>query len=572
MNARKPIRMSTAVFLCSRRLPNTSGRLAVRRVPARLRCLLVFVAVVACALAGASDLGAAVPRRPPRLGQPAPRPPAGPTPAEPVEPAEAEPVEPAEPTEPAEAEAAPTTAPARRFSPEGEPLTTLVFTGTPKLDLVLLKIKSDTGATITPMGTARGQTIPGPMLKDVTVEEALKWIAAQKDWVYYKDGPNEYVLCDRATFETTKLKTQVVQRIIRPQNIAAADAQKAVERMITQNVGSITSDDRTNQVIVTDLLPVVEAIERTIRLLDQKVFLRVFSIKHADPQDVIKILEEYKSPPGRLELVPKMRQIIAEDTYENIQRMEVMVDILDRGPEMRVYDLNNIDVEAQRLTELETYLSEEIITEGAYLKFDPQNGVMILIDLPTVHEKVQKILDAVDRPARQVYIQAEIVMTSFKHSFELGIDYTFADDLLVQAPTVSTGGGTPTVPGGTTTGQGTYPGGTGTGLVPLQPAQDTTTQLGFTDVAAAAKAIHERYPVFTGGSTGIALDYLSRHARISFNAVMSDTETRVLAQPRLLVKNRQLATIDDGGTIAYATTAYYGGGYGGYGGYGAYGP
>jgi len=96
MNARKPIRMSTAVFLCSRRLPNTSGRLAVRRVPARLRCLLVFVAVVACALAGASDLGAAVPRRPPRLGQPAPRPPAGPTPAgaEPVEPAEVEPVEP----------------------------------------------------------------------------------------------------------------------------------------------------------------------------------------------------------------------------------------------------------------------------------------------------------------------------------------------------------------------------------------------------------------------------------------------------------------------------------------------
>jgi len=70
MNARKPIRMSTAVFLCSRRLPNTSGRLAVRRVPARLRCLLVFVAVVACALAGASDLGAAVPPRPNRSNRP----------------------------------------------------------------------------------------------------------------------------------------------------------------------------------------------------------------------------------------------------------------------------------------------------------------------------------------------------------------------------------------------------------------------------------------------------------------------------------------------------------------------
>ncbi|MBM3335409.1 hypothetical protein FJY63_12175, partial [Candidatus Sumerlaeota bacterium] len=53
--------------------------------------------------------------------------------------------------------------------------------------------------------------------------------------------------------------------------------------------------------------------------------------------------------------------------------------------------------------------------------------------------------------------------------------------------------------------------------------------------------------------------------------------TRVLAQPRILVKNREIGAFTDGGTMSYATTTYYGGGYGGYGqynqgGYGGYVP
>ena len=443
--------------------------------------------------------------------------------------------------------------PARRFSPEGEPLTNLVFPpGTQQnIDLVLSKIKADTGIVVTPMGGARGQPVPAPFLKDATVENALKWIGAQKDWVWAKEGAG-YIIADRPYYEKNYLSKTVVQRVIVPQNITAADAAKAVERMKSP-VGDIQADPRTNQVIVTDLLPIVEAIERTIRLLDQKVFLRVFTLKHADPKNVLDLLQPYKSAPGRLELVPRMRQIIAEDTYENIQRMEVMVDLLDRGPEMRIYDLNNIDFEGKSVTDLQDYLDKEIITEGAYLKFDPQNGVMILIDLPRVHEKVQKILDAVDKPARQIYIQAEIVETNFDHTFKIGTDMTFADDLLVQVATSSGNTGSTAIPTGT--------GGT------AEAAQ--ASGVSFTDIAGIAHPLTEGNPAVNLGASGVALDYLSRHARVKFSAVMTDNETRVLAQPRVLVKNRQSADITDGGTISYPTTTYYGGGYGGgYGGAG----
>jgi len=467
-------------------------------------------------------------------------------------------------TSESEAAAAPAV---RRFSTDGKPLLNLVFApGTqPSIDLVLAQIKAQTGITVTPMGAARGQPVPAPLLKDTTIEDALKWICAQKDWVWAKEGPN-YIISDRPYYEKNVLSKTVVQRVIVPRNIPAADAAKAVERMKSP-VGDIQFDARTNQVFVTDILPIVEAIERTIKLLDQKVFLRVFTLKHADPKTVLDFLQPYKSPPGRLELIPKMRQIIAEDTYENIQRMEVMVDLLDRGPEMRIYDLNNIDFEGKSIQDIQDYLDKEILTEGAYLKFDPQNGVMILIDLPSVHEKVQKILEAVDKPARQVYIQAEVVETNFDHTFKIGTDFTWADDLLVQAPTtLATGTGA--------TGAGTVTG-TGTGQgVPTQQAGATpqgtaatgggtsNLSLGFTDLAAAAQALHERYPVVTAGSSGIALDYLSRHARLAFSAVMTDNETRLLAQPRVLVKNRQPADITDGGSISYPTTTYYGGGYG----------
>jgi type II secretory pathway component GspD/PulD (secretin) len=430
------------------------------------------------------------------------------------------------------------------------------------IDQVLLKIKSDTGITVTPAGAARGQPIPAPLLKDATVEDVLNWIKAQKDWVWYKErATGNYIICDRQYYEKNVLTQNVVQLVIHTENIPAADAQKAVERMITPNVGSITSDPRTNNVFVTDLLPVAEAIERTIKMLDKRVFLRVFTLKHADPKTVLDIIQDYKSAPGRLDLVPKMRQIIAEDTYENIQRMEVMVDILDRGPEMRIYDLNNLDFEGKSVDDIKDYLDKEVITENAYLKFDKQNGVMILIDLPSVHEKVQKILAAVDRPARQIYIQAEIVETNFSHSFTIGTKYEFAHNIFVPEPTAATPA-TPATPNPIASPPpvtGTQP-----AVPPNTPSAPKPT-LDFMNVAEAmAKQAHESFPHFTLGGSGLTLDLLSRQARINFKAVMEDSETKVLAQPRILVKNRESADITDGGTISYATTSYYGGG--GYGG------
>jgi hypothetical protein len=208
---------------------------------------------------------------------------------------------------------------------------------------------------------------------------------------------------------------------------------------------------------------------------------------------------------------------------------------------MRIYDLNNVDFAGESVQQLEEYLTEDIITEGAYLRFDPQNGVMILIDLPTVHEKVKKILEAVDRPARQVYVQAEIVLTSLQHSFSFGSDWQVADDRLVYESIQGGSGGN-----GGTDGDGDTNG------------EAIISRLGFDDVAAS---LNEAYPVVSGGPAGITLDYLSRHARFTFNAVMEDTETNLLAQPRLLVKNQQVADFTAGGTISYATTTYYGGGY-----------
>jgi type II secretory pathway component GspD/PulD (secretin) len=464
---------------------------------------------------------------------------------------------------------------ARKFNAEGEPLTTLVFSGNQKIDLILLKIKKDTGETVQAVGKAQGATIPGPLLTDVTVKEALEYLAGvQPDWVWWYDATSGiYKVGDRQTYEEEVLKQQVVQRIIRPQNIPAAEARAAVEQMITPNIGNITHDERTNQVIVTDLLPVVEAIERTIRLLDQKVFTRVFEIKNADPDLVMQFLEEYKSPPGKLVLQPRMRQIIAVDTFENIQRMEVIVSILDRGPELRVYDLNNIDFEGQRLADLEALLTEEIITEGAYLRFDLESSRLILMDLPSVHEKVEQILKAVDQPARQVYIQADVVNAQYRHSIDYGTEWTFADDRLIANATGGTDGTGTDGTGGTGGTGGTVPV-TGGGVT-VQPAQDG--DLGFQDLDAAAgraaKILNAAYPIVSGGGSGITLDYLSRHARINFNAVMSDEETHLLAQPRLLVKNRGSADIVDGGTLPYVTTTYYGGGYGGYQpGYGGYTP
>lgn len=256
----------------------------------------------------------------------------------------------------------------RKQSETGEPLTTLVFNGDVKMELVLMKLAADTGLTVVTQGAAKNVNLSQPLLRNVTVREALKWICAErKGWVFFQASPTEWVICDRGWYDTLKqlppgaaglsddrkpltslwFEGDVsVERVIRKiqddtgitvtaeaaineraiagpklplataeeaaawlalqdkkwtyrrddttggwkiadeqaidgrrseqrrivtANLGPESAKKAVEPMLTAGVGHIGIDGRIYGIVVEDYLPVVNSIERVLRILDQKV-------------------------------------------------------------------------------------------------------------------------------------------------------------------------------------------------------------------------------------------------------------------------------------------------------------
>jgi hypothetical protein len=126
-------------------------------------------------------------------------------------------------------------------------------------------------------------------------------------------------------------------------------------------------------------------------------------------------------------------------------------------------------------------------------------------------------------------IHAEVVETRVQQHYDYGLETTFSDDLFAAVAD----GLLPDIPVG-----------------PGFAENKSLPNLGFSN-------FYHEFPIVDAGSAGISVDYLTKHARFLFSAAMSDAETRVLSQPRILVQNNDQATLTVGGSKAFRTSTVY---------------
>jgi len=413
--------------------------------------------------------------------------------------------------------------PAQMAQPVTQSVATVIFSKG-NIGQVLQAISRQTGVTVIAKGQAVGQRVD-IIAKDEPLEVILDKLTSGKDWVWHKVNDTRYEIMDRRTYETTVLPKQRVRKIFQPRYIKAEDFKNAIQGMLTKNIGIVAVDPRTNKVIVTDLPQVIEMIARLLEEIDAKPIVRVFYIRHADVDEIAKMLEGYKSAPGSIEADTKTHQIIVTDTLQNIRRMELLVEVLDIGPEMRIYNINNIGFEGKVLQDLSKAI-ERVVTKDAFWELNYRAGTLLVEDVMEVHEKIEKILAAFDQPSKQVLIQAEVIETRLDREFSLGMDYDLSEDLFSAVQDGLFEGRVPTGPG------------------------DVTDDLGFIN-------LREEFPTISlSASEGLQISYLSTHLRAQLSALMSDTDTKVLLQPRLLLKNQEEATIFVGGEVPYLTTFF----------------
>ena len=427
-------------------------------------------------------------------------------------------------------EVLPPTGAEKAAAPSGqEPIATLMHKGG-QLSQVLMQLKKQTGVNVVPRGAKIADLKIDIFAQKEPVSQILQKIASSNGLIIHQIDAMNYEIMDEKTYQTEVLPREVIRKVFILKYIKSEEARKALQNVLTKNIGQMAADPRTNKLIVTDLPQVVELIKRLLDEIDVQLMTRVFYIRHAEVADIADKLQNYKSAPGTIDVDPKSHQIIVTDIFQNIKRMEMLVELLDVGPEMRAYDLNNIGFDGKGADQIGKMI-EQVLTKNAdvFWQIDEKTATLVVQDVPEVHEKIEKILAALDRPVKQVLIYAEMVDTNFNKQYDFGINWNASRDLFSAARDNLFGTSIPTGTSG-----------------------DLTKDLGFLN-------LHEEFPTFTMSGSGLAVGYLNKYVRANLYATLSKSDTKVLLQPRMLVKNKEEVSIEVGGTKAYYTTNFYSG-------------
>jgi type II secretory pathway component GspD/PulD (secretin) len=405
----------------------------------------------------------------------------------------------------------------REASPESEPAPRVRFVIRDQpIGAMLSVIKQALGADLIPRGDAADQVITEFRVDDLTLDELLAKIHNELGWQWYHDDtmpPNTYELYTDENFRTMVLPHLVIEKSFYLENIPSSTAAEFVEPMLSE-VGSVADIPRTNEIIVTDLPQYVEAVERLIRQIDTRLFVRVFRIRFADTQQIADAIERFRSPDGSIEMDERNHTIIVEDLIQNIRRMELMVELLDKGTELKTYPLNYLSEDD--IGSLQDAL-ESVITPGALLTVDSRTSTLVLDDTPEVQRRAAELIAAWDQPTRQIMLQADVVQVKTSSALNLETSFAYSGDLLA-ASADSLVSGVPT--GGDT---------------------------GFTNFRG-------EFPYFVLDQSGLRFEYLSSHFRALLTASLKNSDTRLLLSPRIQVKDKEPATIDVGGEVPFVTT------------------
>lgn len=387
-------------------------------------------------------------------------------------------------------------------APAQAPRMTLLEKGQ-ALERIAEKIKTSTGVVVRAMGQTPGTQID-IRARDKTIEEILDMIVSSRQgWLWAKREDGSYEIWDEASFTDIVLRNRVIQVVIPILYVNAQDLVPAIEG-VKSEVGQIAVNPRTNELIVTDLPDKVALVRSIIRVLDVQLYTQVFYVRYAPFDEIQDRISALKSDPGEIQIDPINRRIIVTDTFQKLKRMEQLLELLDIDRPMRIYHINSIGIGSSDATVLIEDFIMPITTPDAQVIYNETQAILLVKDLPDVHEQILQILKALDRSPRQVWIEAEILEVREDYAFSFSIDATYSGDLT----------------GAMATGLG----------------------LGFGDLTGLdTDAI---FPTFSQTAGGLNVRVLRGDLQAEIRAMQNDKDTRQLLQPRLLVRNLEEAVIE----------------------------
>lgn len=170
-------------------------------------------------------------------------------------------------------------------------------------------------------------------LKDTSIKDALDIILLANNLAYEKRGEilyvmteNEYKLLHGENFKDTRQLKMVNIRYAKPEAVF-----KVID-LVKSEIGKIVVDEESGTVVLVDTAEKIKEMERTIANLDQPCETRTFSLQYAKAKDVQTILtgrlDEKKT--GTISVDEKNNQVVVSALPERMQEVAGIIKDLDK--------------------------------------------------------------------------------------------------------------------------------------------------------------------------------------------------------------------------------------------------
>ena len=365
----------------------------------------------------------------------------------------------------------------------------------------------------------------------------------------------------------------LVTRVFYLKNANPTKVAGIITSMVSPSAIVEPSDD-THHLIVTDLTSNVQGIADILVSLDnpEAAFeIGTYKAQKSYTQNLISLAEKILFPIAEgnpLVMVPQQRSstIFVVSTPYLVRKTLEVLQVLDVGDgtskpdepaggdmsnaEFFIYKLQyhkgdqiqeTLKEVAEDLTQMGSINSNLLLTINSAQWIESTNSILF-VGTPNNIEKIKDLLKVIDAPLRQVFIEVLAVRTSIGNSLELGVQYGYRAKA---AERLSTVGSLFTQPNPTVGGNAVKPTLFTQGLDAITgqsiPVPQTSNDLGL--------------------SAGVIGNVLFKGANLYFdlaalvNALQTDTDTKVVTNPKLVTQDTVPATFYVGSTRPFQTNS-----------------
>lgn len=138
-------------------------------------------------------------------------------------------------------------------------------------------------------------------------------------------------------------------------------------------------------------------------------------LRYAKPATVFNVISQIKSDIGKIIVDESTGTILVIDIPEKTKLIEDTISSLDKPPDTQIFDIRYA-----KPADLKSQLSTAITSGTGELLVDERSNKLVISDLPEKMKKIKRLVKALDEPAQQVFIEAEIVQITLRKEYLRG--------------------------------------------------------------------------------------------------------------------------------------------------------